>query len=568
MNLKWQLIAHPEQSQVKRLSQEGSYPETISQILLSRGFSTKTEAEKFLNPQLSELLDPFLLPNVEKAASRISQALKKKEKIMIFGDYDVDGITATALLYLVLNRLGAEVSYYLPNRLKEGYGLSQEGIKEAFKRGVVLIITVDCGISAYQEASYAKSLGIDLIITDHHQAEERLPEAESIINPKITDYAGGELSGVGVAFKLAQGIYKKLEQDPAELYRHLDLAALGSSADIVPLVKENRILVKFGLEQLMKTSKPGLKALIFISGLLGKEIGTGQVVFILAPRLNAAGRLGDAENAIKLLTTRDETIAAQMARILDQENRRRQGINEAILEEALELIEQNVDLASTKAIVLSSPSWHQGVIGIVASRLVEIFNRPAVMIAVEGEQGKGSARSIPGFHLYEALKECQDFLIRFGGHEYAAGLLIHKDNIEKFKVRLNEISIQKLTEQDLEPKLWIDAAITFDQIDERLIHFMEKLAPFGPQNMRPVFMSRDVKVSGMASIVGDNHLRLKISQNGQIFSAVGFGQGSWARTLSIQNPLFDIAFVIEKNIYNGKENIQLRLKDLKIRNSF
>lgn len=573
MKLKWELLPEPDPQWVNQLATELSLPPLAAKILVTRGLDTKSKAEEFLAPSLHKLLDPYILTDMGKGVDRVIQALKEKEKMMIFGDYDVDGITATSLLFLVLNKLGADVTYYLPNRLIEGYGLSPEGIYEAERRGVGLIISVDCGITAVEEVAFAKAKGIDTIITDHHEPKETLPDASAIINPKATGqkYQGGELSGVGVAFKFTQAIYRRLGQDESELEDHMDLVALGTAADIVPLVGENRIFTKLGMDQIAKTNKPGLKSLIFVSGLLGQKIGTGQVVFILAPRINAIGRLGDAELAIKLFTTRDEFKAAEIARTLNEENRRRKNIDETTLEEALELIEQDVDLANDKAIVLASSGWHQGVIGIVASRLVERFHRPTIMIAIDEDEGKGSARSIPGFHLYEALKECEEYLLKYGGHKYAAGLSILPEKIQPFREKFKKVSEGKLTKDDLISRLFIDSELELEQINPELVRVLELFAPFGPQNMRPVFLTRSLNIWGEPYAVGNNHLRLRVKsagsktgKNSQVFDCIGFGMGDMVKPLSMTGIRIDLAYVVETNYWNDTYKIQLRIKDLTI----
>jgi len=566
MELKWELSAEPDQALVSQLASELSLPPVAVRILINRGIDTKARAEEFLTPSLENLMDPFVLQDMEKGVDRIIRALRNREKIMIFGDYDVDGITSTSLLFLILNKLGGEVTYYLPNRLIEGYGLSEEGIQEAQRRGVKLIVTVDCGITAEEEIAFAKGKGIDTIVTDHHEPKDILPDASAIINPKAAkdQYPGGELSGVGVAFKLAQAIYTKLAQDEGDLEEHLDLVALGTTADIVPLVGENRILTKFGMAQIARTNKPGLKSLIFVCGLLGQRIGTGQVVFILAPRINAVGRLGDADLAIKLLTTRDESKAAEMARVLDKENRRRKTIDETTLREALEMVENEVDLTSDKAIVLASSGWHQGVIGIVASRLVERYHRPTVMIAIEGEEGKGSARSIRGFDLYEAIIECEEHLIRYGGHKYAAGLSISPEEVEPFRKKFKKVSGERLSPEDLIPRLTIDAELDLDQVNPELIRILDLFAPFGPQNMRPVFVSRSLRVWGQPYVVGNNHLRMRVKKEGPVFDCIGFGMGDLAKILCMKGIRVDLAYVAETNFWNDTYKIQLRIKDLKI----
>jgi single-stranded-DNA-specific exonuclease len=566
MKPKWEFESDPDWKVTREISSALTLPEGIAKILATRGLNTPQQAKKFLYPDLSDLFDPLLLKNMDKAVDRIIVALRDNQKMMIFGDYDVDGITATSLLFLVLNRLGADVSYYLPNRLIEGYGLSEEGIVEAEKRGARLLISVDCGVTATEEVEFANQKGIDCIITDHHEFSDILPQAVAIINPKQkeSNYPGGEISGVGVAFKLAQALYNKLDQNQSELEEHLDLVALGTTADIVPMVSENRILTKFGMNQIVRTTKPGLKSLIFICGLMGRDIGTGQVVFILAPRINAVGRLGDAIKAIKLLTTKDEQLAARLARELNKENIRRKRIDETTLEEALELVEQDVDLSKDKAVVLASPGWHQGVIGIVASRLVERFHRPTIMISIDGEEGKGSARSIPGFDMYDALKECSEYLSTFGGHKYAAGLSIDSKKIHKFKERFKFTSNERLKEEELIPKLTIDSELEFDLIDDKLADTLDLFSPFGPQNHRPLFLTKNLEIFGEPYIVGNNHLKIRVKKNDKVLDAIGFGFGDWAKPLSMKKIKIDLVYVVERNTWNGNSRLQLRIRDLRI----
>lgn len=564
--LKWVVAPEPDPDLLQDISGKVGLDKIIVKILFNRQIDNVEAIRQFLHPSLSDLLDPFTMFGMEKAVGRILNALRDNEKIMVYGDYDVDGITAASLLYMVLNKLGAQVHYYLPNRLVEGYGLSVDGIKEAVAKGISLLISVDTGVTAVEEVKYARSLGIECILTDHHEPGEILPDPVALVNPKQKDctYAGGELSGVGVAFKLAQALYQRLQQDQVELEEHLDLVALGTAADIVPLVGENRILTKFGIKQISRTNKPGLKSLTFVSGLMGKDIGTGQVVFILAPRINAIGRLGDAEMAIRLLTTKDERMAAEIARKLDSENQRRKNIDEKTLNEALEQIRQTVDLENDRAIILASEGWHQGVIGIVASRLVEKFHLPTIMIAIDNGEGKGSARSIPGFHLCDALKECEDLLLRYGGHKYAAGLTINPTKITAFRDRMKEVSRRLLTDDDLVAKLYIDSEIELSQINDAFLDVLETFAPFGPQNMRPVFLTRNCEILGQPYCVGKNHLKMKVRKGDSVFDVIGFGFGDWVRNLSGRGNLVDLVYVVEYNSWNDHTRIQLRLKDMKL----
>ncbi len=563
--LKWVLAEAVETEKLVSLAKETNLPMSVVKILCNRNLDDTESIQKFLHPDLNDLIDPFELIGMKKGIDRLTQALFNNEKVLVFGDYDVDGITSTTLLYMIFNKLGANVDFYLPNRLTQGYGLAEVSIDKAKEKGVSLIVTVDTGITAVEEVAYANSVGIDVIITDHHEPGESLPEAVAIINPKQPDcnYVS-ELSGVGVAFKFAQGLYRTLNQDEKELEEHLDLVALGTTADIVPLVGENRIFTKFGIKQIARTTKPGLKSLAFVSGLMGEDISTGQVVFILAPRINALGRLGDADQAVRLLATKDEKLASEIARKLDEENKRRQQIDEKTLKEALIQMEEIVDVSEDNAIVLAGEGWHQGVIGIVASRLVEKYHLPTVMISLNDGEGKGSARSIPGFHLCEALKKCEDLLIRYGGHKYAAGLSIKTENVEEFRRRFVEVSNVKLSDDDIIPKLNIDLEIELTDIDDSFMDSIEAFAPFGPHNMRPIFMTRNCEVVNQPYVVGKNHLKMKVRKGDALFDVIGFGFGDMARLISSKGCLVDIVYVIEYNTYNDITRKQIRLKDIKL----
>jgi single-stranded-DNA-specific exonuclease len=542
--LEWVVSPEPDYRLVEQLSSELNLSRTVVKILINRGLETVDDINGFINPELSDLADPFRLPDMDKAVERLVEA-------MVYGDYDVDGVTASALMFLVLNKLGAQVVYYLPNRLVEGYGLSEDGILEARNRDVTLIVTVDIGVTAAVEIEFARKQGIDVLVTDHHEPGAKLPDCVAIVNPKVVrdNDEAHELAGVGVAFKVAQALYRRLQQNEEELEEHLDLVALGTSADIVPLINENRILTKFGIRQIVRTTKPGLKKLIFVAGLMGKEISTGQVVFILAPRINAIGRLGDAVKAIKLLTTRDENVATEIARFLESENKRRKAIDQQTLAEALAQIEDDVDMDGERAIVLSSSGWHQGVIGIVASRLVEKYYLPTVLISIDGGVGKGSARSIPAFHMYEALKSCDDILLRFGGHKYAAGLTIDPKNIPEFRQRLQAIAREQLTPDDLTAKLKIDAELDLDEIDMEFVKMIELFAPFGPQNMRPVFMTRNINIVGQPYVVGRNHLKMKVRTGNRDYDVIGFNFGEHANSLAMHGVDVNMAYVVEVNTY-------------------
>jgi len=563
--LKWVLAPEPDQAVVARLAGATDLAPSIIKILINRGIDSEDRIHQFLGPRLTDLKDPFTMMGMRAAVDRLVNAFMSNEAVVIYGDYDVDGITATSLLYMVLNKLGGQISYYLPNRLTEGYGLSRDGIDTAKERGASLIITVDTGITAVEEVEYARSLGIDVIVTDHHEPGESVPKADAIVNPKQNGCTyGDELSGVGVAFKVAQALYRSLGQDERDLDEHLDLVALGTAADIVPLVGENRVLTKFGIRQIARTTKPGLKSLTFVSGLMGKDITTGQVVFILAPRINALGRLGDAGDAIRLLSTRDESVAADIARKLDSENRRRKEIDARTLDEALAQMAEVTDLDHDRAIVLAQEGWHQGVIGIVASRLVERFHLPTIMISMEDGVGKGSARSIPGFHLCEALKDCEHLLLKYGGHKYAAGLSIESDKVEQFRREFQDVSIKHLSDEDITPKLHIDLEVELMSLTDDFVRTLEVFSPFGPQNMRPLLLTRNCEVVGQPYTVGKGHLKMRVRKGDAVLDVIGFGFGDMAQQISARGCLVDLAYVVEFNTYKDVTRKQLRLKDIKL----
>jgi len=565
MDLKWVIANEYSHEEVAAFSASLRVSPVIAKILLRRGVNSLEGAQKFFRATLNHLYDPFLMKDMSVAIERLRRAVLSDEKILIYGDYDVDGITSVSFLYLILKELGVNVSYYIPDRQLEGYGLSATGIQEAQRRQTNLIITVDCGITGHAEIELARSMGIDIIVSDHHEPGAVLPNAIAVLDPKRADcpYPFKELAGVGVTYKLAQGLLTRMGIDLSILENYLELVAIGTAADIVPLVDENRIFVKAGLERLNESESIGMKALMNAAALNGKEIGTGQIVFVIAPRINAVGRMGDAERAVKLLTTKDEQEAREIAGILEHENRHRKNVDEETFREALAMAEQHFNRSQTRSMVLHQKGWHLGVIGIVASRVVERFYRPTVLISTEEGVGKGSARSIEGFDLYEALKGCEDLLLGFGGHKYAAGLTIAEENIEPFKQRFEEIACQRLQDDLLLPKLSIEAELRLSEIDSKFLKLLKMFAPFGPQNMRPVFVSNNVQVVGTPSIVGVNHLRFKIRQDHCVLDVIGFGMGELLYRLNPGDTNLDIAYVIEENEYMGRKNIQLRVKDLR-----
>lgn len=565
MNLKWVQHEEIDIELIEEYARQLNVPPIISKILISRGIDSFAKAKQFFKGEMEDMYDPFLLEDMHKAVDRIIEALKEKERILIYGDYDVDGITSVSILYMLLIELGADVIFYIPHRVQEGYGITQVGIDEAVKKNVKLIISVDCGITAGQEVDYARKFGIDVIISDHHEEGLELPNAYAILDPKckLSDYPFEELAGVGVAYKLGQALIKSSDLEISRMNKYIEFVAIGSTADIVPLISENRIFVKEGLRRLNTTDKPGLKALLSVSGMADKPIGTGQIVFVLAPRINAVGRLGDAQQAVELLTTQNFSKAWEIANILESENRARKNIDEETFRQAREIVDHEYDLSQQFGLVLAKQDWHPGVIGIVASRVVEKYYRPTVMISIDTDVGKGSARSIAGFDIYQAIKKCEDLLVAFGGHKYAAGLTIEKEKIEEFRERFNKIAKEQLSEDLLQPKLKIDGEIRLSEITPRLVQILKMFAPFGPQNMRPIFQSKNLQVVGNPTIVGKNHLKFRVRQDGVVFDAIGFNLGDLIYRIEPGSHNLDLAYVIEENIYTGRTSLQLRVKDLR-----
>ncbi len=535
-------------------------------ILGNRGIKTVEEAKKFLHPSLKNLTDPFLLKGMKTAVDRLLRALREKEKILIYGDYDVDGITSTALLYSLLKDLGGKVSFYIPSRFEEGYGLSRESLEKAVAQGIQLLVTVDCGEKATAEVVYAQEKGIDIIITDHHQPQGEVV-ALAHINPhrEGPEYPFKDLAGVGVAFKLAQALLASQGRQE-ECLKFLDLVALGTVADIVPLLGENRILVKYGIEALNKENRPGVIALARVAGIEGREINAGHIGFVLAPRLNAAGRMGEATPGVELLLTSDGDRAANLAENLNEENKNRQKVEQDILEEARQVIEKE-EMGEDAVLVVASEGWHEGVLGIVASRLVESFCRPVIALSIaEDGRAKGSGRSIPGFNLVKSLQEASPLLERFGGHELAAGLSFKKENIISLREKLKVIAAEDLKDVESIPSLYLDTRLTGKDITFLLAEELSMLAPFGVANPQPL-LGGTFQVTGKRKVgKKENHLKLVVTEGKERFPALYFGNGSQE-----ENPLccrqIDLAFFPEINIWNGKKEISLMVKDLELSDS-
>ncbi len=539
-------------------------PHPFASVLVARGLDKVDVLRRFITPKLSSLSDPFLIPDMEKAVQRIAKALNNKEKIGIFGDFDVDGVSSTALLYYVLSELGADVEWYIPSRLQDGYGLSRYGIDKLRQKGVNLIVTVDCGVSDIDQIDYATSIGLDCIITDHHELPPKLPSAYALVNSKTegSPEGTGQLAGVGMAFKLAQSLYLHLGMDAKEVYKHLDLVALGTAADIVPLTGENRILMKHGLKQLAKSRKAGLRLLLDSCGLSGSELTTSDIVFKLAPRLNSPGRVGSAFASCKLLTTYNYSLASKLVKYLERENKRRRKMDEQVLLMAEEKLAKLPSDKWRKVIVLDDPGWHIGIIGIVAARLVDKYYKPTILINSEGNVCKGSARSVPGFHILDAIRNCRDSLIGYGGHKHAAGLTIKKAEIERFRKLFAEYAEKYLPEKLLMPTLYIDGYLDSKELSIKLLKWIKHLAPYGPENMRPVFLINEAPIIGEPRLVGDNHLLFKVMGNKRAFDVIGFGFGEKITKIRARRSA-NLACVLDCSKYTGIEDLKLRIKDIK-----
>lgn len=562
---RWRL-AQPDESMVARLSLECAIPALTAKLLLNRGIVDPESANRFLSSGLKDLHDPFLLTDMDKAVQRLGEAVVRGERICVYGDYDADGVTSVALLTSFLKALGADCFYHIPNRLEEGYGLGAAGIAAAASGGARLIVTADCGITAFEEAETCSSLGIDLIITDHHTPGDGIPSALAVINPLRPGcgYPFKSLAGVGVVFNLVIALRSHLRQEgffaqraEPNLREYLDLVAIGTIADIVSLTDANRILVSHGLRELSAGARTGIRALKSVAGING-EVDCGTVGFRLAPRLNAAGRLEDASIGVELLLTQDTAHAASLASELNASNEERQCLEQTIIREALEMMRSNPALASRKSIVLASDSWHCGVIGIVASRIVELFHRPTILISLSDDKGKGSGRSIPGFHLYDALQACSEHLLRFGGHKYAAGLTIDREILETFAEKFDGIASELISPEDLLPELRLDAKLDPSDISFETAELIGALEPYGMGNPRPVFMLRGARITDSA-VLKERHLRLRLSAGGNSFEAVGFNLSSCLP----KSDTVDIAFSLDINVWNGKRSLRLRIKDLR-----
>ena len=543
----------------------------VSQILVNRGVTTPDDAKRFLFPSLEHLHSPFLMKDMERGVDRLIEAIAKKEKIVIYGDYDADGITSTAILVKFLREIDDTVTYYIPGRVEEGYGLSKAAIDRFREEGTNLIITVDCGISDHEAIAYATSSGIDVIVTDHHEIPATLPDCSAVINPHRTDcsFPFKSLAGVGVVFNLLIALRGKLRdlgfwkgREYPNLMKYLDLVAIGTIGDVVPLVNENRILAKIGLGVAGNTQRVGLTALMAISDMGNKGVSSESAAFRLIPRINAAGRIGSPDDAVELLLTEDEGRAALLAQRLDSYNRKRQEIEKVILDEILEEINATIDINRVNSLVFSSHTWHPGVIGIVASKLVDRYYRPTVLISVKDGIGRGSGRSIVEFNLYEGLdKKCSSLLLSYGGHRYAAGISIREEDIGEFSARLSEAVSEDIGDVRPVPQTAIDALCALNEIDYNLISQIEMLAPFGNMNPEPVLYAKNVRLSSLTT-VGNNHLKMRANGDNTYYDTIWFDRGDLSDLLS--GSTVDIVFAPQINHWNGKSSIQLKMKDASV----
>lgn len=566
-NKRWDyLYKASSQSKISELSEKLKLPAAIACVLVNRGIETEEAARTFLGKSIAGVHHPFDLKDAQKAAARIKDALEKREKIVIYGDYDVDGITSTAILYQFLSEQGADVDFYIPNRSDEGYGINMLALQKIKKNGAKLLVTVDCGITAVGEVEFAKAIGLDVIITDHHTCKEELPKAYALVNPKQPGctYPFQDLAGVGVAFKLILALALTLGYSAREYFdRYIDIVAVGTVADVVSLTDENRIFVASGLKKIQNTQNEGLKALFQTAGIAGKPINAGMISFTVAPRINAAGRVGSAQLAVELLVTKSQERAQEIAQILEEENRERQQTELSILKDALEMIADMEDADKKKVFVLAKEDWHHGVIGIVASRIVDRFYKPAILISLKDNIGKGSGRSVKGFNLFDALTHCSDLLLKYGGHELAAGLGLNYADIGAFDKAINAYAEDVLKAVDLTPCIHIDAQLQAADLTLAAAQAISILEPFGMGNPQPVFALNGVTLTAARTLSDGKHCKLSVTKNGKPFDFLGFGMGAMAAQFHMGEKL-DIAFTMGINVFRGERNLQLIIKDARM----
>ena len=563
MQKRWRILPFNNEK-TNSLHNTLSVSKTICKILAQRNIDDFEKAKDYFRPRLSQLHSPWLMKDMEKAVDRIELAFTNKEKILVFGDYDVDGTTSVASMYQFLSNLSTNVDYYIPHRYKEGYGISKIGIDFAKENNFTLIISLDCGIKSVDLIEYAKTLGIDFIICDHHLPDEILPPAVAILNAKQKDcnYPFKELCGCGVGFKLMQAIADRKQLPSESFLKYLDLVATAIAADIVPINDENRILAYYGLERVNENPCVGIKALMQLAAV--KDMMTiSNLVFVIAPRINAAGRMDDAKKAVQLFIAQDVDTAMNVAKLLHIDNTDRREADTTITAEALSIIENSNDATLRKSTVVYREHWHKGVVGIVASRLIESYYRPTIVLAKSGDCIAGSGRSVPGFNLYEAIYSCKEYLIGFGGHFAAAGLTMHENNLEDFKTAFEQAVSSQITPEQLIPEVVIDAEINFNEINLAFYNILIQMEPFGPENMRPVFVTRKVYNSGFSKIVKEQHIKFSLQQGSITLNGIGFGMADKFPVLQM-NRQVDVVYTLDLNEWNGIKSVQLKVIDLKL----
>lgn len=568
MEKRWVVKEKGDTAVVKQLAGALGVTESLANLMVQRNITSAAEAKAFFNPSLDYLHDPFLMKDMNIAVERISTAIKKNERILVYGDYDVDGTTAVALMYSFLKDQYSNVEYYIPDRYKEGYGVSFQGLDYACQANCKVVITLDCGIKAVEKVAYARTKGLDVIICDHHYPGDEIPKAVAVLDPKqpSCNYLYKELSGCGVGFKLIQA-YSRVHGIPfSAIYHYLDLVAVSIASDIVPITGENRVMAYFGLKQLNDSPRTGLKEIIRESE-VSRALTIEDVVFKIGPRINAAGRMESGSKVVDLLVSNDAKLATGISKEINNFNIERRSIDRLITTEAMRMISEDQRTVNSRTTVLYNPSWKKGVIGIVASRLIETYYRPTVILTESNGFATGSARSVQGYDLYQAIEACSDLLESFGGHMFAAGLTLKKENIKPFMERFEQYVYNTITEEQLVPRLFIDTELSFSEISEDFFKTMSQFQPFGPDNMSPVFVSRNVFDTGSGRMVGSSgeHLKLDLCQEStgqKSFSAIAFSQANHFEYIKGGNP-FDICYSLEMNEFRGNKNLQLNIRDIK-----
>lgn len=563
MQKKWKILSADE-AKINDLLQSLKIHPVLCKILVQRGIKTFDQAKDFFRPRLTDLHSPWLMKDMEKAVERIIAAINNNEKILVFGDYDVDGTTAVACMYQFLKKIYSSLDFYIPHRYREGYGVSKSGIDFAKENGFTLIISLDCGIKSAELIGYAKEQGIDFIVCDHHLPDEILPPAVAILNPKQIDchYPYKELCGCGVGFKLMSALAEKLNLPAEAALQYLDLVATAIAADIVPMTGENRVMAFHGIEKVNQNPNYGIKALAKLSG-LEKELRITNLVFMIAPRVNAAGRMDDARKAVQMFVAESEEEALQYAELLHSDNTDRKEADKTITEEALDQINRNEDWKNRKSTVVFQPHWHKGVVGIVASRLIEHYYRPTIVLTQSGDYAAGSARSVPGFNLYEAIHACKEHLLGYGGHFAAAGMTLEAGQVDAFREKFEQVVSSTITPEQLIPEIVIDAEIALQDIRQPFYDIISQMEPYGPENLRPVFIAKKVIDTGRSKVVKEQHIRFSVQQHNVTVTGIGFGMAEKFHLLQQKQPI-DIVFTIDINEWNGNTSLQIKVIDFRL----